>query len=96
MACTCTINLANIIFLLCLLDVVYFKYYLMSVYDITEFLFTAYRHFAYCVPSNTSLNTAYQKGGFHPSIILLQHIVHSGLYNGALRFHLVCQICKIL
>jgi len=35
----------------------------MSAYDITEFLRTAYRPFAYCVPSKSPLNTAYQKGG---------------------------------
>jgi len=35
----------------------------MSVYDKTEFLRTAYRPFAYCVPSISHLNTAYQKGG---------------------------------
>jgi len=35
----------------------------MSAYDITEFLRTAYQPFAYCVPSKTPLNTAYQKGG---------------------------------
>ena len=38
----------------------------MSAYDITEFLRTAYRPFAYCVPSKHPLNTAYQKGGYHP------------------------------
>jgi len=35
----------------------------MSAYDITGFLRTAYRPFAYCVPSKHPLNTAYQKGG---------------------------------
>ena len=35
----------------------------MSGYDITEFLRAAYRPFAYCVPSKSPLNTAYQKGG---------------------------------
>jgi len=35
----------------------------MSAYDITEFLRTAYRPLAYCVPSKSPLNTAYQKGG---------------------------------
>ena len=35
----------------------------MSAYDITGFLRTAYRPFAYCVPSKHHLNTAYQKGG---------------------------------
>jgi len=35
----------------------------MSAYDITGFLRTAYRPFAYCVPSKRLLNTAYQKGG---------------------------------
>jgi len=35
----------------------------MSAYDITEFLRTAYRPFAYCVLSKFPLNTAYQKGG---------------------------------
>ena len=35
----------------------------MSAYDITEFLRTAYRPFAYCVPCKSLLNTAYQKGG---------------------------------
>jgi len=35
----------------------------MSAYDITEFLRTAYRPFAYCVPSKSPLNTAYQRGG---------------------------------
>ena len=35
----------------------------MSVYDITGFLRTAYRPFAYCEPSKHPLNTAYQKGG---------------------------------
>ena len=40
----------------------------MSAYDITEFLRTAYRPFAYCIPSKTPLNTAYQKeGGVSPS-----------------------------
>ena len=34
----------------------------MSTYDITEFLRTAYRPFAYCVPSKFPLNTAYQRG----------------------------------
>ena len=34
----------------------------MSAYDITEFLRTAYRPFAYCVPFKPPLNTAYQKG----------------------------------
>ena len=40
----------------------FLKYKLMSAYDITEFLRTAYRPFAYCVPSKYPLNTAYQKG----------------------------------
>jgi len=40
----------------------------MSAYDITEFLRTAYRPFAYCVPSISPLNTAYQRGGCHPHI----------------------------
>ena len=35
----------------------------MSAYDLTEFLRTAYRPFAYCVSSKNPLNTAYQKGG---------------------------------
>ena len=35
----------------------------MSAYDITEFLRTAYRPFAYCEPSKFPLNTAYQRGG---------------------------------
>jgi len=35
----------------------------MSAHDITRFLPTAYRPFAYCVPSKPHLNTAYQKGG---------------------------------
>jgi len=35
----------------------------MSAYDITGFLRTAYRPFAYCVPSKLPMNTAYQKGG---------------------------------
>ena len=34
----------------------------MSAYDITGFLRTAYRPFAYCVPPKHPLNTAYQKG----------------------------------
>jgi len=38
----------------------------MSAYDITDFLRTAYQPFAYCVPSKTPRNTAYQKGGCHP------------------------------
>ena len=35
----------------------------MSAYDITGFLRTAYRPFAYCVPSKHPLNTAYQRDG---------------------------------
>ena len=35
----------------------------MFAYDITVFLRTAYRPFAYCVPSKHPLNTAYKKGG---------------------------------
>jgi len=45
----------------------------MSAYDRTEFLRTAYRPFAYCVPSKSPLNTAYQKGGCHPHSDLLQY-----------------------
>jgi len=37
---------------------------------ITEFLRTAYRPFAYCVPSQSPLNTAYQKGGGVTLIVL--------------------------
>jgi len=44
----------------------------MSAYDITGFLPTAYRPFAYCVPSKHPLNTAYQKGGCHPHNIVLK------------------------
>ena len=43
----------------------------MSAYDITEFLRTAYRPFAYCVPSKSPLNTAYQKGG----VTLISYLV---------------------
>ena len=43
---------------------------LMSAYDITEFLRTAYRPFAYCVLSKSPLNTAYQKGGCHPQLCI--------------------------
>jgi len=35
----------------------------MSAYDITEFLHTAYRPFAYCVLSKSPLNSTYQKRG---------------------------------
>jgi len=41
----------------------FLKSKLMSAYDITEFLRTAYRPFAYYVPSKFPLNTAYRKGG---------------------------------
>ena len=50
----------------------------MSAYDITEFLRTAYRPFAYCVPSKSPLNTAYQKGG-----VILLPVAH--------KFILLCQ-----
>ena len=45
------------------LDLLKVKIDVCVVYDITEFLRTAYRPFAYCVPSKFPLNTAYQKGG---------------------------------
>ena len=41
----------------------------MSAYDITEFLRTAYRPFAYCVPFKSPLNTAYQKGSVTLSVL---------------------------
>jgi len=46
----------------------------MSAYDITGFLRTAYQPFAYCVPSKHPLNTAYQKGGCHPLLMLASYL----------------------
>jgi len=55
----------------------------MSAYDITEFLRTAYRPFAYCVPSKSPINTAYQKGGVSPST--LQGKLNSRLFNVSMK-----------
>jgi len=45
----------------------FLKKKIMSAYNITEFLRIAYQPFAYCVPSKSPLNTAYQ-GGCHPQL----------------------------
>jgi len=48
-----------------------FKKILISAYDITEFLRTAYRPFAYCVPYNPPDYCVPKGGGVSPSHILL-------------------------
>ena len=47
----------------------------MSAYDITRFLRTAYRPFAYCVPPKHPLNTAYQRGGGVTLIYIIFEII---------------------
>ena len=47
----------------------------MSAYNITGFLRTAYRPIAFCVPSKTPLNTAYQKGGGTLIYVSSSHLI---------------------